>query len=236
MKFEKLSQKSKSDTSKNETKNTVESIKEKEFGAQRPKVFEALSDNSGDIKRFEVEATIPVEEGKFNWHDNFLELIAPKIKDEKILDLFCGPNSVKRYFKDRNERAEVVGLDIADERADIKADVKNIKKIIKPEKQFGAIFELGGVPGNIDYESIGDYLADNGLYITSSSDEVFYKDIEPILKNPTLKSKSFFGKNLPKQMKYFRPNSIIEIKNIKSYIANEPKNEVYIVWKKQNQR
>ena len=195
------------------------------------KIFEALDNNSSDIENFQVNATIPVKEGVYNWHDNFLKLMEPKLKGEKILDLFCGPNSIKKYFN-KDSKTEVVGVDVVDSRADIKADVKNIKKFIKPEKQFNAIFELGGVPENINYELIKDYLDDGGLYITGSSDEVFYKDIKPALENSGKQSESFFGRDVYQEIKHFQPKAIVEVKNIKSYIPDDLKNEVYIIWKK----
>lgn len=211
---------------------SFESALNPETKSVQREIFEAIDEDSESIPKFEIQATIPVEEEKYNWHDNFLKLMEPKLKGEKILDLFCGPNSIKRYFNNKDSKTEVVGIDVVDDRADIKTDVKNIKKFIKPEKQFGAVFELGGVPGNVNYELIKNYLDDNGLYITGSSDEAFYNDIKPALENSKKQSESFFGRDVRQEMKYFQPKAIIEIKNIKSYIPDDLKNEVYIIWKK----
>ena len=211
---------------------SFESALNSEAKSTQLKIFEALDKGSESIPKFEIQSTIPVEEGKYNWHDNFLKLMEPKLKGEKILDLFCGPNSIKRYFNNKDSKTEVVGIDVVDDRADIKTDVKNIKKFIKPEKQFDNILEFNGVPGKVDYKIIKDYLKDNGLYITCSSDEVFAESIEPALKNQEIKINDFFGKDVYNQLEVFKPAAIVEIKDVKSYIPNQVDNDVYIIWKK----
>jgi len=230
-----MSFESSSEMSAKDRKNYYEKQPSQKETALKSKLFEALDADSGDIKEIEMEAVIPVEEGKYNWHDNFLELMWPRINKGKILDLFCGPNSIKEYFKNKKSKAEVIGLDIADNHADIKADVRDIEKFIKPEKQFDVIFELRSVPGYLNRRLIKDYLSDNGLYITSSSDEVFRKSIEPVIKNAGKNPENFFNSDELEQIKYFQPRAIVEVKNIKSYISNYLENEVYVIYRKRKE-
>lgn len=198
-------------------------------------IFKILDKKITELKKpvkFEIQATIPVEKEKLNWHDNFLALMEPKIKDKKVLDLFCGANSIKRYFQEKKLKGEVTGVDISNERADIKADVAEIDKVLKPEKQFDIVCSFGGVPDVTNYEIIKDYLKDDGYFITESSDQIFNEDILPVLEKPELEPSEDIKKETKRQIGYFQPIMIIEIQGVKDFISEKPSNSVYVIWRK----
>lgn len=206
---------------------------EKQFIQNR--IFEILDRKPEEIKKpekFEIQATIPVEKEKLNWHDNFLALMEPKIKNKKILDLFCGSNSIKRYFQEKKIPGEVIGIDNTTKQADIKADVAEIEKVLPAEKQFDIICSFGGVPGVINYEKIKNYLKDDGYFITQSSDQIFYENILPVLENKEKTDLSDFSLETKKNIEQFQPVVIIEMQGVKDFTSNKPSNDVYIIYKK----
>lgn len=204
--------------------------KEKQF--IQTKIFEILEKSGkegakpGKPEKFEIQAQIPVEKEKLNWHDNFLSLMEEEFQNKKILDLFCGSNSIKKYFQRKGLKGEVLGVDISSQEADIKTDVAQIDKIIPPEKQFDIVCSFGAVPGVANYETIKNYLKDDGLFISQSSDTIFYEDILPNLEKPKK------GTEVEKQLQAFYPVVIVEIKNVKDFLSEKPSNDVYIIWRK----
>ena len=201
------------------------------------RIFEILDKSPDEIKmpeKFEIESTVSVEEGKNNDHDEFLSLIDLKMKGAKVLDLFCGHNPVKKYFQNKKTNTEVTGVDLVAEEADIKSDVKDIEKVLPPKKQFDVITDFGGIEEVTNWEATKDYLKDHGILIEESSDEWFYNHILPVLSNPHRVREKAPDNETLKQLEYFQPMTILEIKNIKAFYLKEPerKNSVYIIWKK----
>lgn len=208
---------------------------EKEKPSPQERLMEILSREpreSGEIEKLEIQAKIFVEKEKLNWHDDFLGLMEPELKNSKILDLFCGSNSIKEYCRERNLGADVTGVDISSEKADIRADVADIEKFVSSEKQFDIIFELGGVPGIIDSEIIERYLKDKGLFITASSSAIFRGQIDKVFQNPEAPPQGQYGKETKEFLKYFQPMVEVEVKGKKSFLPDKLIDDVYIVWKK----
>jgi len=187
---------------------------------------------TAEIDKIEMRAKIFVEKEKLNWHDDFLGLIEPKLKDAKILDLFCGSNSIKEYGKEKRLNMEVVGVDISSEKADIKADVAEIDKFISPEKQFDIVFDLGGVPGVISLEKFETYLKDGGFFITSSSAEIFLEQVNKVFKNKKFVPGGQYEKETKEALEYFQPIVEVEVRDKKSFLPNQPIDSVYVIWKK----
>jgi len=187
---------------------------------------------SKEIDKLKIQAKIFVEKDKLNWHDDFLGLIEPKIKDSEILDLFCGSNSIKDYSNERKLNAKVTGVDISSEKADIKADAAEIERFIPPEKQFDIIFELGGVPGVVKTEVIEKYLKDDGLFVTAASSEVFREQIGRVFKNPQASYQGQYSDETKEFFKYFQPMVNVEVKGKESFLPKKLIDDVYVVWKK----
>jgi hypothetical protein len=208
---------------------------EKEKPSPRERLAEILRREPKELKeieKLEIQSKIFVEKDKLNWHDDFLGLIESELKDSKILDLFCGSNSIKEYSRKKNLKAEVIGVDISSERADIKANAAEIEKFIPPEKQFNIIFDLGGVPKVVKTEVIEKYLKDEGLFITSSSSEMFREQIDEVLKNPQSSCQGTYSEETKEFLKYFQPIVSVEVKGKKNFLSKKLMDDVYIIWKK----
>lgn len=206
---------------------------QKEISIIQKKILQILNQDLNEIKvpvKFKIKAEISVDGEKLNWHDNFLSLIEPKIKGAKILDLFCGANSIKYYGVEKNLKCNVTGVDISDDKADLIADVAKIEKVLKPKKQFDLICNLAGIPNIANYEIIKKYLKDNGLFVTQSSDWVFNNEIQPILKNKSINPREDFRQETKQILKYFKPIIVVKILDIKNFTSIKASN-YYIIWK-----
>lgn len=206
----------------------LEGEKQKEIIKDR--IFEILEKRPEEIttlETFEIQSTISAKEKKVNWHDDFLTLMEPKIKDSKILDLFCGSNSIKAYFKDKGLSGEVTGVDVVNEKADIKVDVEKLDKLLPPEKQFDIVCEFGGIPSKINYETVANYLKKDGFFIIESSD-YFYKNYTL----PIIEGKQSTSKKAHVALNKFKPIVTVKVLGVKSWDLDYSENSAYVICKK----
>jgi 2-polyprenyl-3-methyl-5-hydroxy-6-metoxy-1,4-benzoquinol methylase len=140
------------------------------------------------LPRLSSEATIALDVDKGTHLYNFAELMAPKLRQAQVLDLFCGANSIKSYGREHNFTGQVTGVDIEDDKADIKADVAKIEQAIPPSGQFDIVVSSGAIPGVENYETSAKYLKPDGLYVMGASLEWMDKNVLPYINNPELMS------------------------------------------------
>jgi hypothetical protein len=209
------------------------------------KFFDILDNGikeEGDIPKFEIESKIFVTKEDHNWNYDFLEFIEPKLRNAKILDLFCGRNKGKDFFKNKGVNTELTGVDLQETEADIIADVAEIDRYIKPEKQFSAIFNFGGIPQTINFEVIQNYLKDDGFYVSSMSDYLYDNKFVPLLERKIKIDGDSWVKEFSREFDYFIPIVAMEVKNIFSFASEESKkigedvkkDSVYIIFKKKH--
>jgi hypothetical protein len=206
------------------------------------RIFNILDNPGSDdqpIENIEIPKSWKIEGAPISEHDKFLALLQPRMKGKKILDIFCGDNAPKKFLQIESKDTEVTGIDLAHEEADIKGNVEEIDKLIKPEKQFDYLLSFGGISEHSNYEVLRNYIKDNGFFITNCSGYIYRNAFAPVFANPELARKEIPDSGEVRKMSYFRPLAVIAIPPDEEK-AKEPRKEeynqhlVYIIWKKRN--
>lgn len=185
----------------------------------------------GNLPRFVLDATTALDIDKGNHLYNIVDLLAPKLRDSQILDLFCGSNSVKLYFKEHNFSGQVTGVDLDSKMADIQADVAQLAQVLSPQGQFDTVISCGSVPGVEDFQVTANYLKDNGLYITGGSNEIADECVLPMIENPKALPKDEYQAETRKIMKLFLPVAMVDVQHIPNNFGVDL-NDCYVLWRK----
>ena len=190
---------------------------------------------------YKTDATERIHRRESNYA--FLKLIEPLLKGKKVLDLFCGTNSIKQFSAQNNTNAIVTGVDnsATNTYCDIKSDVIDLPKVLKPRCQFDIIASFGGTNSE-NYSDDYNYLDREGILIHGYSDSFFIdNDINRQLNNDKKTKKS---KQITKLLKYFQPIIIINVKGVHQIIKWPSQNEqlnidediVYLIFRKKPKR
>jgi len=187
------------------------------------------------IEKFVVPSTYKLEGGYISDHDRFLSLLKSQMKGKKILDIFCGHNAPKKFLQKESDDTEVTGVDLVHEEADIKGDVAEIEKLIKPKKQFDYLFNFGGIAQYENYEVLRNYIKDEGFFVENCSKWWFQNVVAPVLAN----EESTCQKEPEEAIKscYFQPLAVVGVEALEEK-EGEPleyqytQEQVYIIWKK----
>lgn len=187
---------------------------EKEIKFQK-KLISILNDHpepKSRIKKisFKTNRTERIHKRESNYA--FLYLFEPVMRQKKILDLFCGTNSIKQFSEQNHTKTNVTGVDNSKTNTycDIKSDVIDLPKILKPNNQFDIVTSFGGTMSE-NYFNDYNYLKKNGLLVHGYSQSFFTDEsIEAQLEyNGKVKDKW-----ITELLKYFQPIVIISVKNI----------------------
>lgn len=206
------------------------------------KLINILNNNSSLKNRIEtIIYKTDVTERIHNRESNyaFLRLIEPLLKGKKVLDLFCGTNSIKQFSAQKNTNAIVTGVDNSETNTycDIKSDVIDLPKVLKPRCQFDIITSFGGTNSE-SYSDDFDYLDRDGILIHGYSKSFFVdSDINKQLNNDKRTKKN---KQISWLLKYFQPIIIIKVKGVHLIIKWPSQNEqlnidedmVYLIFRK----
>lgn len=171
-------------------------------------------DENAPLLHFKVDASTSPYLNEDNELDIFASLIAPKLREAQILDLFCGLNLFKTYGKKHNFSGQVTGVDISSKKADIKADVAKIDQILPPVGQFDIVTSTGSVPDIENYETTAKYLKEDGLYITGGSSEIAYECVLPIIEKTITEPQDVYQKDTQRILEVFFPVAMVDIENI----------------------
>jgi hypothetical protein len=143
-------------------------------------------------------------------------LIEPLLQNKKILDLFCGTNSIKQFSIQNHTKTCVTGVDNSETNkfCDIRSNVINLPKVLKPQFHFDIITSFGGTNSE-NYSDNYDYLKKDGLLIHGYSKQ-FFKDNN--IESQLICDKTKKNKNINELLKYFQPIVIININGIHQII------------------
>ena len=116
---------------------------EKERKIQK-KLVNILNDNSEPKNRiqnflFKTDRTERIHKRESNFA--FLYLFELILRKKKVLDLFCGTNSIKHFSELNHTKASVTGVDNSETNTycDVKSDVIDLPKVLEPNNQFDII-------------------------------------------------------------------------------------------------
>ena len=168
----------------------------------------------------------------------FLYLFEPILRNKKVLDLFCGTNSIKQFSKQNHTKATVTGVDNSETNTfcDVRSDVMGLPRIIKPNGQFDIITSFGGTRSE-NFSDDYNYLKKDGLLVHGYSSSFFTNnEIEAKLDG----SEETQNKWIKELLKYFQPIVIIMINDIHLLISwssqdeqlNVDEDMVYLVFLK----
>ncbi|MEI6237051.1 MAG: hypothetical protein WCP03_00415 [Candidatus Saccharibacteria bacterium] len=159
---------------------------------------------------FQTRRTERVHKREANYA--FLFLIMPILRNKKVLDLFCGTNSIKLFSAQNNLNATVTGVDngSTNTERDIDVDVINLPDVLTAAGQFDIITSFGGTESE-NYFDDYHYLKDNGLLIHGYSNEHFKEHIElQLCEDKEVKR----DQRMEVLLNYFRPITRVNVEKI----------------------
>jgi hypothetical protein len=168
----------------------------------------------------------------------FLYLFEPILRKKKVLDLFCGTNSIKQFSKQNHTETRVTGVDNSEmnTHCDVKSDVVDLPRIIKPNGQFDIVTSFGGTKSE-NFSDDYNYLNKGGLLVHGYSSSFFIDNGIEAQLDCSEKAKNKWVIEL---LKYFQPITIMKVNGIHLIINWPPQNEelniyedmVYLIFRK----
>jgi hypothetical protein len=166
----------------------------------------------------------------------FLYVFEPILRNKKVLDLFCGTNSIKQFAEQYHIQASVTGVDNSKTNiyCDIKSDVLDLPKVLKPNNQFDIITSFGGTRSESFHDDY-NYLNQDGLLVHGYSSNFFIDNGIEAQLGGSEKNKWMTG-----LLKYFQPIIIMKVDGV-HLIINWPsqteqlsidEDMVYIIFRK----
>ncbi len=217
----------------------LENSEMKKYAAQQElmTILDKKSEVGAPLARLSTKATIPLDVEKGNHEYNFCELMAPKLRDAQVLDLFCGANSFKNYVQEHGFPGSVTGVDIDSEKADITADVAKIDQVLPPTGQFDIVTSCGSVPGVEDYETSAKYLKSDGLYVMGASLEWMNEDVLPLINDPDLINNlsPTAQADARKFLRFFKPVVAVDVLDIPNSFGIKDLSDSYLICSKQEE-
>ena len=217
----------------------VEDSEMKKYAAQQElmAILDKKEEIGAPLQRLTVENKTPTDVSKTDHLFDFADLMAPKMRDAQILDLFCGANSFKTYAQEHTFPGQVTGVDIQSDKADIKADVAKIDQVLPPAGQFDILTSCGSVPGIEDYETSARYLRPDGLYVMGASLEWMNEEILPFINNPELidKMQLKYQAEARKFLTFFEPTVVVD--TLRTSLEGQPDtSSSYLICHKREQK
>ena len=187
------------------------------------------------------ETTESMKEKESNF--SFYKILEPKMANAKILELFCGTNTAKRYMAKNDIPGEMVGVDIQSEDADIITDVAKLPEKLQPEKQFDMVTSIGAHPGFEKFSDDAAYLKDDGLYIHGMTEDWLEDDLKKnILAWANGVPDEIDDPDVAEAAKYFQIATILKLNDTRKMIDRDDDemsevdgNEYYFICKKKSQ-
>ncbi|HUC96153.1 MAG TPA: class I SAM-dependent methyltransferase [Candidatus Saccharimonadales bacterium] len=170
----------------------------------------------------------------------FLYLFEPMLRKKKVLDLFCGTNPIKQFSEQNHTEASVTGIDNSETNiyCDVRSDVIDLPKIIKPNCQFDIITSFGGTRSE-NFSDDYNYLNKNGLLVHGYSSGFFTDNGIEAQLDGSEKIQNQWTKEL---LKYFQPIIIVKVNGIHLIIhwpsqkdqLETDEDMVYIIFRKKD--
>lgn len=200
-----------------ENYETLEPIEINEETAKN-KLLEVLDkpdvpDQVPELITYQSNATEHASEYESNF--SFYRLFEPKMVNAKTLELFCGHNTAKQYLKQNNLPGEVIGVDIENEMADIRADVAKLPEKLEPEGQFDIVTSIGAHPGFENFADDAAYLKEDGLYVNGMNEDWLDDKLkESILAWSNGEPDKIEDESVKEASKYFKPVAILKLTGV----------------------